>query len=166
MEWFDIPNYEGLYQISKCGSVKRIGGGIISDNNSTNKYKKVSLWKNNSRKYVYVHRLLAQLFIANPENKKEINHIDGNKKNNSIENLEWCSVGENALHAYKLGLKKSGELSPVSKLKNYEVDFMRAMYADGLKIQKIFNTYKHRVSFTTVYNILKGKERICQHGMS
>lgn len=166
MDWFDIPNYEGLYQISKCGCVKRIGGGIISDNNSTNKYKKVSLWKNNSRKYVYVHRLLAQLFIANPENKKEINHIDGNKKNNSIENLEWCSVSENAFHAYKIGLKGVGEKNPNSKLKDYEVVFMRAMHEDGLRVTDIFNSYKHKISWTTIYNIVKGKQRTHSYGMS
>ncbi len=166
MDWIDIPNYEGIYQISIDGKVKRIGGGILSDNSSTNKYKKVNLWKDNKRKSIYIHRVLAELFLTKKEGQTEVNHKDGNKMNNSIENLEWCTQSENSKHSYKNNLSKSGESSPVAKLKNYDILFMRAMFNDGLKVARIYDAYKHRVSWATVYNIVHMKQRICQHGMS
>ena len=166
MDWFDIPNYEGLYQISLCGSVKRIGGGIISDNSSTNKYKKVNLWKGNKRKSFNVHRLLAEIFLPKTEGQTEVNHKDGNKMNNSLENLEWCTRSENSLHSYRMRLSKSGESSPVAKIKNHEVKFIRAMFQDGLKVSKIYDAYKHKASWATIYNITHQRERVCDHGMS
>ena len=68
-------------------------------------YKVVSLkFDDGTRRNVYVHRLMAQTFLPNPENKREVNHIDGNKLNNNIDNLEWCTSSENRLHAYREGL--------------------------------------------------------------
>lgn len=64
-------------------------------------YQIISLSKNKKRKTYRVHRLIAKTFIENPQNKKEVNHIDGNKSNNCISNLEWCTRSENQIHAYK-----------------------------------------------------------------
>lgn len=66
----------------------------------------VQLWKNNKAYSKRVHRLVAEAFIPNPENKPTVNHIDGNPLNNNVENLEWTTYSENQLHAYKLGLAK------------------------------------------------------------
>lgn len=63
-------------------------------------------WKNNKQKVFSIHREVAKAFIPNPENKPQVNHIDGNKQNNDVNNLEWVTNQENQLHAYKLGLNK------------------------------------------------------------
>jgi hypothetical protein len=70
-------------------------------------YQQVNLYGENCKyKTIYVHRLVAETFIDNIENKLEVNHIDGNKQNNNICNLEWCTRSENINHAYRIGLKK------------------------------------------------------------
>lgn len=69
-------------------------------------YYQIAFHIDKQQKCFYVHRLLAQIFIPNPENKSEVNHIDGNKLNNSIDNLEWVTRLENNLHALKTGLRK------------------------------------------------------------
>jgi len=112
--WKDIKNYEGLYQVSNLGNVRglrfinnivnkeKIHGISITTQNSG--YLKVMLYKDGKPKNVMVHRLVAEAFIDNPENKKQINHKDGNKHNNCVTNLEWCSKSENMRHAFKMGL--------------------------------------------------------------
>lgn len=69
-------------------------------------YIKVNLYKQNNHKQCYVHRLVADAFILNENELPQINHIDGNKSNNTVENLEWCSAKENVIHAYANGLKR------------------------------------------------------------
>ena len=69
-------------------------------------YLRVVLMKDSKYKHFSVHRIVAQLFIPNPENKPEVNHKDGNKQNNFVENLEWVTSKENIIHSYKTGLNK------------------------------------------------------------
>lgn len=109
--WKDIKDYEGLYQVSNLGRVKSVKKEIKYCNGkiviypekilkgfiSTSGYFAVDLYKNNTRKRFYVHRLVAEEFIENPLNKPEINHIDEDKLNNRVENLEWCTSSENKL---------------------------------------------------------------------
>lgn len=107
--WKDVVNYENLYKISNLGRVKslyRMGANerICKLHIGTRGYLEVNISKNNIRKKVRVHRLIAEAFIPNPENKPEVNHIDGNKLNNSIENLEWVTRSENIQHSFKIGL--------------------------------------------------------------
>ena len=73
----------------------------------------VELWKDNSRKTCMIHRLVAQAFIPNPEGKPEINHKDGDRNNNHVDNLEWCTSSENSYHAYRTGLAKPKNAKPV-----------------------------------------------------
>lgn len=101
-----IKGYEGMYEISKNGKVlsfKR-NPAILSQYKSD--YYKVGLTKDGVQKFFAVHRLLAIAFIPNPENKPCINHIDGDKYNNSLDNLEWVTHSENTIHAFKFGLSK------------------------------------------------------------
>jgi hypothetical protein len=78
---------------------------ILTQFKSNTGYYRIGLHKNNKNKTMLVHRLVAISFIKNPENKPYINHINGNKLDNRVENLEWCTQNENRLHAYKMGLQ-------------------------------------------------------------
>lgn len=95
-----IRGYEGLYDITEDGIVTNLKTGNILDGSvNSYGYRVVSLHKNGKRKICKVHRLLATTFIPNPNNYSDVNHIDGNKLNNSLDNLEWCSRSMNNAHA-------------------------------------------------------------------
>lgn len=101
-----IPEYPN-YQIYKNGVVmNHTTGKIISTYISTTGYRFTRLWKNNFTQTFPIHRLLAKAYIPNPENKREVNHIDGNKFNNSLDNLEWATPSENMKNAMKRGVVK------------------------------------------------------------
>ena len=104
--WKDVKNYEGLYQISNLGNVKRISSGKRLKPYNRKGYIRVALSKDDTTKHIDIHRLVAQAFIPNPENKPEVNHIDGDKSNNEVSNLEWCTRKENMNHAKNTGLWK------------------------------------------------------------
>lgn len=112
-EWKDIKGFEGMYQISNLGKVKTLnykntGEERIRANSLTKDgYLKIRLLYKGKDKTVGVHRLVAEAFIPNIENKETVNHIDGNKQNNIVENLEWANRKEQMVHAYKLKLKKA-----------------------------------------------------------
>lgn len=109
MEIFkDIPDYEGLYQVSNKGRVLSLAKNDGNGNRDRylkfdirGQYYSVTLSKLGIVKRFPVHKLVTQCFIPNPENKKQVNHIDLNKLNNCVENLEWVTPSENAIHAYK-----------------------------------------------------------------
>ena len=97
--WKDIKDYEGLYQVSNLGRVKRITTGrVLKPLKHANGYLMVKLSKNSIVYTKTVHRLVAEAFIPNPEHKSEINHIDENKTNNTVSNLEWMTRKENINH--------------------------------------------------------------------
>lgn len=103
--WKDIPEYEGLYQVSNEGRIRR-NGQTRKLHKDYRGYLTVSLSKHSKMKYYKVHRLVALAFIPNPEGKRTVNHKDGNKENNRLENLEWATHSENIIHANKMGLRK------------------------------------------------------------
>ena len=112
--WKDIEGYEGLYQVSTEGRVSRIKGDsfrILKGNRLPNGYLTVGLSKNNKAKTRTIHRLVAIAFIENINVlAQEVNHKDGNKQNNSMENLEWVTKSENEQHSFKVLGKKMPEL--------------------------------------------------------
>lgn len=127
--WADIKGYEGLYKISSLGTVKALPNNpthlkelILTPSKNSSGYLKVELYKDKVSKMYYVHRLVALTFIPNPYNKPQVNHKDGNKLNNTVENLEWVTKSENQKHAIKHGLRtpspmtgKFGKLNHNSK---------------------------------------------------
>ena len=127
--WKDIKGFEGYYQVSNMGRIKsldryvrgnkdsklHIKERIIKGGIETRGYSFVSLNKNGTRTYARIHRLVAEAFLENPFNKPEVNHIDGNKQNNTVSNLEYCTRTENEQHAYKIGLKKGKTVEMIDK---------------------------------------------------
>lgn len=107
--WKDIRGYEGLYQVSDLGRVRR-GNKLLHLNTNTYGYKHITLCKNNVPKTVVVHKLVADAFIENPQSKPQINHKDGNKENNTVANLEWVTQGDNNRHAIKTKLRKARKI--------------------------------------------------------
>ena len=115
--WKDVVGYEGLYQVSTLGNTKSLKKQkwnrfvYITQPEKRLKqrnikgYYVVRLTKNGKYKNIGVHRLVAQAFIPNPDNLPQVNHKDGNKQNNCVENLEWCTSSYNVKHAFDTGLK-------------------------------------------------------------
>ena len=139
--WKDIQGYEGKYQVSNLGNVKSLNyhgtckERILIPGKTTNGYLFVSLSKNSKVKNFKIHRLAAQAFIENTENLLEVNHIDENKLNNRVDNLEWCS------HEYNInyGTRSARELETrkLKKCKNAERTVLQ-FTKDG----KFVNEYK------------------------
>lgn len=126
--WRDITGYEGLYQVSNCGRVKSFyHGGRILKQSLKRGYMFVELYLNTNGKIHIVHRLVAQAFIPNPLNKLEVNHINGIKTDNRVENLEWVTRSENEQHAYDTGLAHGmrGENNLNAKLTNEQARYIR-----------------------------------------
>jgi hypothetical protein len=100
--WKSIYGYE-MYEISNMGRIKMLNGKIRNSFSDFNGYCSIRLKSGDISKSELVHRLVANTFIPNPENKPIVNHIDSNKKNNNINNLEWTNMSENISHAYNTG---------------------------------------------------------------
>lgn len=130
--WKDIENYEGLYQVSNFGRIKSLNhmasngikdimykGRILKPFLDGKKnYLEVCLSKNNLKKKYLVHRLVAETFLENEYNKREVNHKDGNKQNNCVDNLEWVTSKENKHHAYENGYYDTYKFRHRKSLKN------------------------------------------------
>lgn len=158
-QWKPIPGWEGLYEASDQGNIKSFRNGIERNLTLTsdNGYLRVGLCRKGFVKHLRVHRLVAESFLPNPENKPCINHKDGNKLNNHISNLEWCTHKENMRHAFKTGLKKSlrGSKCYFSKLNENKVSVIKIMIYDGYSNRQIAK--KMKVNRSTISRIRSNK---------
>ncbi len=185
--WKDIENYPN-YQISNLGrikskkritkvgikNVKRIirNEKILKPSKLTKGYLGIRLYDNNSNAKTFkIHRLVAQAFISNPNNLSQVNHIDGDKTNNTVENLEWCTCSENMKHSYNIGLRDKEKLkehmSRVGKsLKNKKGHHIRkvAQYDQNNKLIKIWESQTKAsnsigISNTSIQNVCAGRKK-------
>lgn len=160
--WRDVVGYEGLYEVSNMGRVNSFPK--LNNKNPVyhskrelklvkngDGYYRVSLSRDGCDKRVFVHKLVAQAFIKNPENKPQVNHKDSNIKNNTVGNLEWCTHSENMKHGYKYGNKKRmlGQNNFSSKLRTEEVTKIRTLYSEGVvqtELSKMFGVTQANIS--------------------
>jgi hypothetical protein len=151
------------YFVSNLGGFRGRSGKPIKQQIHKNGYYVYAMYPEGRKggcKCIKIHRLIAETFIPNPENKPFVNHIDGNKLNNKVENLEWCTSQENTIHAYKHGLIKilSGEDNPNSKLTADDVKWIREHYVPR---SREFGTRalgrKFGVDHSNIIEVLKGK---------
>ena len=166
-----IAGYENIYQISNCGRVKSLkkvvdrgkchrvfDECILKPGIDKKGYLRCSLSHNGKSKTFKIHRLVAEAFIPNPENKPQVNHINGDKLNNNVSNLEWCDQSENMKHACKMGLKLlGGENNPASKLTAKDVEYIKTHYnASDENFNGVALSKKFGVNRKTISRIISG----------
>ena len=157
--WKQVPFFENCYEVSNFGNLRSLDrtikhktktnfykGKDVNVGVSSNGYKSYVFYNNGYRKSHTIHRLVANLFIDNPNNKNQVNHIDGNKLNNHFSNLEWCTHQENSTHAKENNLTKAKKV---------------VMYVNGVP-QLIFDSITEASiqTNTTLTNIAK-----CSRGL-
>ena len=135
--WKDVVGYEGLYQVSDMGNV-RGPRGIMNLGNNCHNYCFLRLCKNKIQKYAYVHRLVCLTFLPNPENKPEVDHINGNKNDNRLINLRWATKSENGSNP-NTGMKPG--ISGHRDIRKYKYGFhIRIVRNKTLIYSKCFKT--------------------------
>ncbi|ENW7464033.1 TPA: NUMOD4 motif-containing HNH endonuclease [Escherichia coli] len=149
-----IPGYEGKYSVTKDGRVySHLRGRFLNPSPDNKGYLRVTLCSDGIQKTLKVHRLVAQLFIPNPYCKPEVNHINGDKSDNAIWNLEWCTCSENLKHAFSIGLKSAkGVFNGRAKLS--ETDVIDIRNSVGMKLSEL--STKYGVSEMQISTIRRG----------
>ena len=154
-KWVKINDF---IEVSNFGEVKS-HGKIIKGEITSGGYCRVHISHKGVQYKFLVHRLVAEAFILNPKRLPEVNHIDGNKQNNSVDNLEWCTRSQNTSHAFKTGLRNyNGCKNPHSKLTQSDVETIRRIYVRGKHCEN--NSYglakRYNVSPKTIQNVVNG----------
>lgn len=151
-EWKEVPGFD-LYLCSTDGFVKnKKRNRLLKPSEDKNGYLRVVLVANKKKKNIAVHRVVGMTFIKNPQNKPQINHIDGNKKNNTVQNLEWVTNEENRAHAFRTGLACfKGEKNPNAKINTRTVKHIRKLFATGkwnkCQLARMFSISRTMVRF-------------------
>ena len=162
--WKDIEGYEGLYQVSNRGRVKSLERIVMRKNGRPYSvpelikerqidhkgYDRIGLNKNGKKKRFFVHRLVLQAFNPSSDETLEVNHIDGNKLNNNVENLEWVTSSENSIHAFKNNLHNhQGERNTNASITDSEAKEIKKLKGKGLtqkEVGEMFGTTNYVVA--------------------
>lgn len=165
--WKPVVGYEELYEVSNMGNVRSVDkttrdgrfwkGRQLRKHYAGSGYVQTVLSVDGVYRHEYIHRLVANAFIPNPDNKPEVNHINGDKNNNSVENLEWVTKSENGLHSFRvLGRKPSynnkGKASKRRKLNNDQLEIVRTSSKSCYALAREFG-----VSDTVIQRIRRGE---------
>lgn len=169
--WKTIQGYENRYEVSNLGRVKsleridrynrKIEEKILAPRKHTGGYLRVQL----SKKDFYIHRLVAEAFIPNPENKSQVNHIDGNKRNNRVDNLEWNTPLENNLHAIRTGLSKKDRdfMIKMANCENHKKAIAKRREFTKEQIIEIRKSQETDTILAKRYNISRGQIYSIKH---
>lgn len=136
--WKDVKGYEGFYQISNLGNVRRLKVWDVNKKGYRERVRKLSptsngkggylivgLMKGGRRKNHYVHRMVAEAFIENPNNYPQVNHIDYDRKNNNAKNLEWCTSRQNTIHSIE-HMRKPRPAAPLGVAKERYICYRKS----------------------------------------
>jgi len=170
--WKDIDGFEGRYQISDRGRVKRLERYvliqhptkpyyrhlqelILTPNNDKDGYEIITLNADGKEKNMKIHRLVGIAFIDNPNHFDQINHKDGNKHNNNVSNLEWCDCRYNQVHAWETGLRETLKFAQIEKEENKIINIFDSL-------NDIRKSYED-IDFSTIIKVCRGKRNF-HHG--
>lgn len=164
VEWRDVVGYEGSYLVNNIGQIRGPSGKILKGGKNTRGYIYVILSKNNKQVNRVIHRLIANAFLENPENKCDVNHLNGIKTDNRLINLEWATRSENIQHAYDTGLAQG---KPTLKGRfgnshpNYRGPVIGTNIASGRQVimRGVAELRAHGFDQGNVANCLRGKAK-------
>jgi hypothetical protein len=169
--WRSVVGYEGIYQVSTSGRVKRIGkyrnqvtewdsNRLLKPARKNNGYMYCQLSKDGKTSPKMIHRLVAEAFIENPQNKPTVNHIDGNRENNDVDNLEWATYTENNIHSVvKLGRDSKNKRGSKSVLQ-YDLQ------GNFIKEYPSYREAQRKTGITTIYVACQGEKRTKKRQMT
>jgi hypothetical protein len=152
-EWRTITNYD--YEVSNLGNVRNKDGIILKTSALNSGYLQVQLSNNGEKKNMLIHRLVADAFIKNDHNKKTVNHKDGDKSNNKVDNLEWMTYSENNIHAIENNLRSKSSDKPVGQY-DLEGNLINE-YKSATEAAKMTGVMRSKISAVCVGSITKGK---------